>query len=84
MGRIRRIKTVEVIGTLQLLVHFDNGEQRIYDCRPLLLRPNFHLLETPAFFKAFRVDPGGYGILWNDDTDLREYELWDKWEGIDG
>ena len=76
MEQIPRIKTVAVIGTMQLLVHFDNGAQRVYDCQPPLCRPQFHLLETPAFFGAVRVDPGGYGVSWNDDIDLSEYELW--------
>ena len=30
----------------------------------------------PPFFRAVRVDPGGYGISWSDDIDLSEYELW--------
>ncbi|MBI5555615.1 MAG: DUF2442 domain-containing protein [Elusimicrobia bacterium] len=41
-----------------------------------LSRPQFHLLASPAFFKAVRVDPGGYGISWSADLDLSEYELW--------
>lgn len=24
------------------------------------------------------VDPGGYGISWNDELDMSEYELWTK------
>jgi hypothetical protein len=76
MEPMPRVKAVAVRGTMQLLVHFDNGEQRTYDCRPLLGRPQFHLLRTPAFFRAVSVDSGGYGISWNDDLDLSEYELW--------
>ena len=83
MEQIPHIKTVSVIGTLQLIIHFDNGEQRVYDCHPLISRPKFHLLETPAFFRAVRVDPGGYGISWNDDIDLSEYELWTNGKPID-
>jgi len=26
--------------------------------------------------KSVRVDSGGYGISWNDDVDLSEYEIW--------
>jgi hypothetical protein len=26
--------------------------------------------------KSVRVDSGGYGISWNDDVDISEYELW--------
>ena len=34
------------------------------------------MLKSDAFFKSVRVDSGGYGISWNDDADLSEYELW--------
>jgi Protein of unknown function (DUF2442). len=34
------------------------------------------LLRNEAFFKAVAVDPGGYGVSWNDQMDLSEYELW--------
>lgn len=38
----------------------------------------FQLLKHDAFFKAVTVDPGGYGISWNDDMDVSEYELWHR------
>jgi hypothetical protein len=50
--------------------------EKLYDCRQVVARPQFHLLRTPAFFRAVKVDPGGYGISWSDDLDLSEYELW--------
>ena len=76
MEQIPNIKTIELVGTTQLLIHFHSGEQRVYDCEPLFSRPQFHLLRNPAFFRAVKVDTGGYGISWNDDIDLSEYELW--------
>lgn len=76
MKRIPRIRAVKTMGRVQLLVTFENDVQKIYDCKHLLSRPRFHLLATPAFFKAARVDSGGYGISWNDNMDLSEYELW--------
>ncbi len=36
----------------------------------------FAPLRQPAFFKNFKVEHGGYGIVWNEDIDLSEYELW--------
>jgi Protein of unknown function (DUF2442) len=33
-------------------------------------------LQKPNFFRSFKVDDGGYGIVWNDEIDLSEYELW--------
>src|SRR5208282_784505 len=76
MERIPIIVAVERRRQAELLVRFENGVDNIYDCRPLLSRPQFRLLATPAFFRAVRVDPGGYGISWSDDIDLSEYELW--------
>ncbi|MEW6235661.1 MAG: DUF2442 domain-containing protein [Candidatus Omnitrophota bacterium] len=70
------IETVKPIGRGRLLVCFKNGEQRTYDCEPLFSRPQFRLLANPAFFRAVRVDVGGYGVSWNDEIDLSEYELW--------
>ena len=76
MDRIPRIESVQPKGATELLIRFENGVEKRYDCGPLLDLPQFALLRTAAFFRAVRVDPGGYGISWNDDTDLSNYELW--------
>lgn len=39
-------------------------------------RPEFKPLINKAFFRSVRVDIGGYGVSWNDDIDISEYELW--------
>jgi hypothetical protein len=36
----------------------------------------FSPLRQPAFFKNFEIDSGGYAIVWNDEIDISEYELW--------
>ena len=59
-----------------LRVLFDNGVEKVYDCKPIIERFGFHLLLNDAIFKLVHVDPGGYGISWNADIDLSEYELW--------
>jgi hypothetical protein len=76
MENIPRVKSVLVAGPATLRVRFENGAERMYDCTAVLSRPQFQLLKTPAFFRAVKVDLGGYGISWNDDLDLSEYELW--------
>jgi hypothetical protein len=63
-------------------VEFNDGSKRLYDCRPLLDREGFDLLRTEAFFRAVRVDVGGYGVSWNDDIDLSEYELWTNGKSV--
>jgi len=77
-----KIDSVQPVGETRLLIRFRNGEQRTYDCGPLLSRPEFHLLTSPAFFRAVQVDAGGHGISWNDDIDLSEYELWNNGEPV--
>ena len=80
MDRIPRIKSATAVASAQLLVAFEDGSKRVYDCGPLLDRPRFQFLKNPAFFQAVRVDVGGYGISWNDDLDLSEYEILDQWK----
>jgi hypothetical protein len=82
MGSTPKIDTVRAIGPTRLLIRFGNGEQKVYDCGPLVSRPEFHLLASPALFSVVRVDAGGYGISWNDDLDLSEYELWTNGEAV--
>jgi hypothetical protein len=76
MDSIPRIRSAIAVSDGELLVRFDNDVEKTYDCRPLFSRPQFALLRTPALFRAVQVDPGGYGVSWNDDIDLSEYELW--------
>jgi len=71
-----KLVSVQPLENKKLLVQFVNGVEKIYDCIPLLSLDRFEILKSDAFFKAVKVDAGGYGISWNDDTDLSEYELW--------
>ncbi|OQY58677.1 MAG: hypothetical protein B6245_10680 [Desulfobacteraceae bacterium 4572_88] len=70
------IKSVSVIGRHTLLVSFSNDEKRKYDVSPLLDREMFSALRNPAFFRNVRVDVSGYALIWDEDTDISEYELW--------
>jgi len=45
-------------------------------------REHFERLKNISYFKSAKVDPGGYGISWDDDCDLSENELWTKGELI--
>jgi len=60
----------------ELLVTFDNGVQKLYDCTPLLKHDAFRVLENEAVFQCARPDPHGYAVIWNDDVDLAESEIW--------
>jgi Protein of unknown function (DUF2442) len=71
-----RILKAQAVDNHTLIIEFTNQEVKQYDIRHLLDNPMFALLHQPAFFKSFQVEPGGYGIVWNEDLDLSEYELW--------
>ncbi len=71
-----KIKSVAIIDTHTLMVTFSNHEKRKYDVSPLLSLDMFTPLNEPAFFKNVKVDAGGYALVWNEDIDISEYELW--------
>ena len=71
-----KILSVQPLEGKRLSIKFENDVEKIYDCNPLLDLDMFEMLKNEAFFKAVKVDAGGYGISWNDDADLSEYELW--------
>jgi len=73
-----RVKSVKPLTDMRLLVTFVDGMQKVYDCKGIVHLDRFQSLENEAFFNTVTVDPGGYGISWSDETDLSEYELWNK------
>lgn len=73
-----RIESVTPLEGRYLLVIFVNRVQKIYDCQQILQFERFHVLKRKAFFNAVKVDSGGYGVSWDNETDLSEYELWNN------
>jgi hypothetical protein len=71
-----KIESVKALSDMKLLVIFENCAQRIYDCRLLTDKEPFDQLQNESLFRMVQVDQGGYGIVWNDDIDLAESELW--------
>lgn len=71
-----RIKQVNAEDNYVLVVIFENDIIKKYDFKPMLIKPEFSSLQDKLFFNSVKVDTGGYGISWNDELDLSEYELW--------
>jgi hypothetical protein len=71
-----KIKSAEVIDNYTLLLYFSNHQKRKYNIQKLLEKPMFSPLKNHGFFKNFEIDPSGSGIVWNDEIDLSEYEIW--------
>jgi len=72
-----KIKMVIPFDDYRLQVTFANDVSKVYDCRLLLQNPVFAPLAKSWLFRAVQVDPGGYGVSWNEEIDLSESELWE-------
>ena len=75
-----RVQEVTPLPAYGLMVRFVNGEKKRYDVRPLLDKwePFKALATVEGLFEQVKVDPGGYGISWNDEIDLACNELWEN------
>lgn len=71
-----KVVSVKVADNHTLVVGFDNLQSKKYDVTPLLEKPAFKALNDPDLFKLATVEKGGYAVIWDDQTDLSEYELW--------
>ena len=76
MATYPKVKSVTPLSGKQLFVTFTTGDTRVYDCAPLLNESSFYSLKDDAFFKNVQVDQTGYGVVWNDNNDHSESELW--------
>jgi hypothetical protein len=59
-----------------IIVSFDNGVKKKFDIFSRLNDARFEPLKNKSLFKNAQIDKGGYGISWNDEIDLSEYEIW--------
>ena len=73
-----KIISAQAIDDRTLLVEFSNHETKKYNVSQLLKKPMFKPLENPGFFRNFSIELGGYGLVWNDEVDISEYELWEN------
>ena len=71
-----RIISVKPLTGKRLLVGFSNGVTKVYDCTPLIANEAFKPLSDEALFRSVHPEPNGYGVIWSDEIDLAESELW--------
>lgn len=70
--------SVETLPDCRLRVVFKDGVVKTYDMKQLFadLPQLKALAEDPDLFASARLDPGGYGIIWNDELDLDCNEIY--------
>jgi hypothetical protein len=71
-----KVLSVTPLPGKRLRVVFASGVSKVYDCKPLLKAAPFAPLKSDAFFARARPAQGGYGVVWSDEVDLSESELW--------
>lgn len=57
---------VQPLDNYKLLLEFDNGEKRIGDVSPLLVKPVFAFLKDNAFFNSVYIEYGA--VTWRDSN----------------
>lgn len=74
---VPKIKSIKINSeNYSMRVLFDNGISKDIDFREKLQDDFYSDLKNKLLFEQAKVDAGGYGISWNDDIDISEYELW--------
>lgn len=76
MENYPKIMHVKPMQGKKLLVTFSNNTKKIYNCSSLLEEDAFKPLLNEALFQSVKPDRHGYGIMWSDEIDLSESELW--------
>ena len=68
------VRDVQPRSDYTLLRSFADGEQKLYDARPLLCKPIYAQLKNVGFFMRAKAECGT--VVWNDDIDIDGEELW--------
>ena len=66
----------------RLFAIFEEGSIMVYDLKERLQHPAFQPLREEALFQQAHLANGGYGVVWNDEIDLSEYEVWSKGKAV--
>lgn len=74
---IPKIKEIKIDSQqYMLIVLFDNNVTKEINFNEKLNDDFYADLRNRLLFEQAKVDAGGYGVSWNDDIDISEYELW--------
>ena len=62
------IKSAKALDEYEILLEFENGEERIFDLKPYLSLGKFSELKDPEKFRSIRVNFDT--VQWDNDIDL--------------
>ncbi len=61
---MKTVISVQPLENYKLLLEFENGEKRIGDIKPLLIKPVFAFLENTVYFNSVYLEYGA--VTWKD------------------
>ncbi len=67
---IHRVTSVEVIGTHQLRVGFEDGNSQEIDLEPILKGELYGPLRDPKIFAKVAIDPELHTLVWPNGADF--------------
>ena len=79
---MHRAVGVKPLKNYLILVTFDNGEKKVYNCYPLLEDKLFSVLKDADHFNMVHIDEMGL-VCWDDSTDIEPYELYNHSESLE-
>ncbi len=78
---MRRAVAVKPLEGYFLYVKFDNGEERVFNCIPLMEDKIYAKISDKEYFKMVHIDE--YGVVcWDEGTDINPYKLYEDSESI--
>ena len=80
---IKRVTTVYPLEGTKLIVWFQGGESRLFDCKKNLSRSEFAQIKKTSTFENVEVTAAGYAVSWNNEIDVTSKDLFEKGQHID-
>lgn len=78
---MRRAVNVKPMNNFLLLIIFDNGEERVFNCAPLLKDELYSQITDEAYFQRVHIDEMGM-VCWDESTDINPFYLYENSEPI--
>ena len=67
---VLRIEAARLVGPHELLLHFNDGDERRVDLLPVLIGSVFLPLRDPEFFSRVTLDPVAGTVVWPNGADF--------------
>jgi hypothetical protein len=71
-----KIKKVTAKENYILEVVFENEIKKLYDCKNLFNNSVFERIKNSNYFKKVENNICPYAVVWDDEIDLAESEIW--------